>query len=252
MTVPRILLTGGRGRLGTELRTLLQDVKAPERSELDVTDVAQVLEVIRRERPKVIVHTAAYTNVGGAEKERDACWQINVEGTRHIAQAADEIGAKLVHISTDYVFSGDVGNYRETDTPGPTVNYYALTKLVAEEAARVAREHLIVRTSFRPREFQYPVAFSDVYTGQDYVDVIAPLIAEAVIHAPEISDPVLHIVTERKSVFDLARRRNPGVREGRRADVAVQLPADVSLNTERWQALRESWAARAEILHAEH
>lgn len=235
----KILLTGGSGRLGTELRVLLPEVVAPTSGEMNLANAEQVLEVVRRERPDVIVHAAAYTNVGDAEREREACWRTNVVGTRHMAQAANEVGAKLVHISTDYVFSGDEGDYRETDTPGPVVNYYALTKLVAEEAARAASRHLIIRTSFRPREFAYPVAFSDVYTGQDYVDIIAPEIALAVQYAPDVEDEMLHIVTERKSVYDLARRRKPDVREGTRAQAGVTLPGDVSLNTERWQRLRE-------------
>lgn len=237
----RLLLTGGSGRLGTELRALLHGVVAPTSAELNVTDVASVLSVVERERPDVIVHAAAYTDVGGAERERETCWRVNVVGTRQVAAAANAVGAKLVHISTDYVFSGETGKYSEDDTPGPVANFYALTKLVAEEAARAARRHLIIRTSFRPREFQYPVAFGDVYTGQDYVDVIAPQVALAVRHAPEITDEVLHIVTERKSVYDLARRRKPDVREGTRAQAGVRLPGDVSLNTERWAALQASW-----------
>ena len=235
----KILLTGGSGRLGTELRALLPGIVAPTSTEMNLTDAAQVREVVERERPHVIVHAAAYTNVGGAEKDRAACWNANVVGTRNVAAAANTVGAKLVHISTDYVFSGEEGGYREGDTPGPVVNYYSLTKLVAEEAARAAQRHLILRTGFRPREFQYPVAFSDVYTGQDYVDIIAPEIALAVQHAPDIQDEVLHIVTERKSVYELARRRKPDVKEGRRADASgVVLPGDVSLNTGRWQELR--------------
>jgi dTDP-4-dehydrorhamnose reductase len=238
---PRILLTGGGGRLGTELRTLIPQLIAPDRRALDVTNAAQVEAVVRAEQPNLIIHAAAYTNVSRAEQEQTACWSINVAGTRHVAQAANQVGAKLIHISTDYVFSGASGDYHEDDPPGPVVNYYALTKLVAEEAARAAAAHLILRTSFRPREFQYPVAFSDVYTGQDYVDIIAPMIAETILHAGLIPDQVLHVVTERKSVFELARRRNPAVTEGRRADAAVALPGDVSLNTDRWQALRASW-----------
>ena len=235
----KILLTGGSGRLGTELRALLPGIVAPTSAEMNLTDASQVLAVVQRERPDIIVHAAAYTNVGGAEKDREACWQTNVVGTRHVAAAANAIGAKLVHISTDYVFSGEDGGYREADTPGPVVNYYSLTKLVAEEAARAATRHLIIRTSFRPREFQYPVAFSDVYTGQDYVDIIAPEIALAVQHAPDIQDEVLHIVTERKSVYELARRRKPDVKEGRRADASgVVLPGDVSLNTGRWAEIK--------------
>ena len=237
----RILLTGGRGRLGTELQALLPEIVAPSSRELDITDRAQVIDVVQRERPDLIVHAAAYTNVGQAEREREACWRVNVEGTRHVAQASNSVGAKLIHISTDYVFSGEQGQYRETDVPGPVVNYYSLTKLVAEEAAREARKHLIIRTSFRPREFQYPVAFGDVYTSQDYVDIIAPLVTEAILHESHIPDEVLHIVTERKSVYDLARRRNPDVREGSRAEANVTLPADVSLNTDRWRELRASW-----------
>ncbi len=238
----KVLLTGGAGRLGTELRALLPElggeVVAPTSAQLDITDGARVMAVVRRERPGVIVHAAAYTDVGGAERNRERCWAVNVGGTRNMAQAANVVGAKLVQISTDYVFSGETGNYREDDTPGPPVNFYALSKLVAEEAARTAQRHLILRTSFRPREFQYPVAYSDVFTGQDYVDIIAPLIALAVRHALEIEDEVLHIVTERKSVYELARRRRPEVREGTRAEAGVALPGDVSLNTARWAALR--------------
>lgn len=237
----KILLTGGGGRLGTELRALLLNmgvkVVAPPSGELDITESAQVENMVRHERPSVIVHAAAYTDVGSAERDRERCWLVNVVGTRNMAQAANAVGVKLVQISTDYVFSGDQGNYREVDTPGPVVNFYALTKLVAEEAARAATHHLIIRTSFRPREFQYPIAYSDVFTGQDYVDIIAPQIAVAVTHSPQIDDTVLHIVTERKSVYELARRRRPDVREGSRSEAGVTLPGDVSLNTERWDGL---------------
>ncbi|WP_424951320.1 SDR family oxidoreductase [Deinococcus sp.] len=238
----KILLTGGNGRLGTELRGLIPEIVAPASSELDITDPEGVLEVIRRERPELIVHAAAYTDVGGAEKDRERCWAVNVEGTRNMARAANEAGAKLLHVSTDYVFGGERGNYRESDTPGPVVNYYSLTKLVAEEAARSAVRRLIVRTSFRPREFAYPVAFSDVFTSQDYVDIIAPQIALVVRHALEIGNEVLHVATERKSVYELARRRKPDVQEGTKASATVRLPGDVSLDSSRWHALRNELA----------
>ncbi|OLV19293.1 SDR family oxidoreductase [Deinococcus marmoris] len=243
----KVLLTGGGGRLGTELRALLPglgaETLAPTSAELDITDGVQVMDVVRRERPDVIVHAAAYTDVGGAEKNRERCWAVNVEGTRNMAHSANTVGAKLVQISTDYVFSGDRGNYHEDDTPGPVVNFYALSKLVAEEAARAAQRHLILRTSFRPREFQYPVAYSDVFTGQDYVDIIAPMIGLAVRHSLEIENRVLHIATQRKSVYELALRRRPDVREGTRAEAGVMLPGDVSLNTGRWERLRRQWSA---------
>lgn len=247
----RVLLTGGTGRLGTELRALLPTlvdaqgrsltVLAPGRDELDVTDAAGFERAARAGAVDVILHAAAYTDVGAAERERTVCWAVNVLGTRNAAAAATAASAKLVHISTDYVFWGDAGGYTEADTPGPVRNYYALTKLVAEEAARGAQAHLVIRTSFRARTWPYPEAFADVYTSQDYVDVIAPEVGLAVARALDIEQPTLHIGTGRKSVLELARRRAPEVREGTRASAPVALPEDVSLDASLWRSLKAGW-----------
>jgi dTDP-4-dehydrorhamnose reductase len=238
----RVLVTGGSGRLGRELQAELPKLGIeaffPARSELDVTLPGTIRAAFERYEPDVVVHAAAYTDVKRAEAERKTCWETNVGGTRNVVRALAGSGVKLVHISTDYVFWGDRGGYAEDDPVGPPRNYYALSKLAAEEVARVHTDTLIIRTSFRPREWPYPVAFTDVYTSQDYVDVIAPEVALAVRYAPEISDPVLHIVTERKSGYELARRRSPGVKPGVKSEAGVELPEDISLATESWQALK--------------
>jgi len=239
----RTLLTGGSGRLGTELRTELPalgvEVFAPPRADLDVTRIGTISEALERYEPDVVVHAAAYTDVAGAEKEREACWASNVGGTRNMVLALAGSKTKLIHVSTDYVFWGDKGGYAEEDTPGPVRNYYALSKLVAEEVARARSGSLVIRTSFRPREWPYPVAFEDVYTSQDYVDVVAPEVALAVRYAPSIPYPVLHIAAERKSVYELARRRSPDVRAGSRKESKVDLPEDISLDIRLWRSLRE-------------
>ena len=122
----RTLLTGGSGRLGTELRAELPalgvEVFAPPRAELDITRPEKISEALERYEPDVVVHAAAYTDVAGAETERGACWTANVGGTRNVVLALAGSGAKLVHISTDYVFWGDRGRYAEKDTPGPVRN----------------------------------------------------------------------------------------------------------------------------------
>lgn len=250
----RVLLTGGSGRLGYELRALLGngvaraeslELHAPTSSELDVTDDHAFHQAAVDLRPDTIIHAAAYTDVAGAETDREACWAVNVVGARNAAEAAAACGAKLIHISTDYVFWGDRGGYTEDDVVGPVRNYYALTKLVAEEAVRAAPDRLVIRTSFRPREWAYPVAFADLYTSQDYVDVIAPEIATAVLRAADIPYQTLHIATERKSVLELAQRRSPDVRKGLRSDVAVALPEDVSLDSSRWRELKRTWGVAA-------
>jgi dTDP-4-dehydrorhamnose reductase len=246
MSSPRILMTGGDGRLGRELTALLPGIIAPRwPDELEIADRASVRAVLDRHAPEVLVHAAAYTDVAGAERQQAACWRTNVEGTRNVVAEAATRGIFLVHISTDYVFAGTHGHYREEDPVGPVRTYYALSKLVAEELARFAPRHLVIRTSFRPREWPYPVAFADVYTGQDYVDVIAPEIALAITRCREVPFDTLHIVTERKSVFELARRRRPDVRAGSKRDATVDFPDDISLDISRWQALKAAWAAEA-------
>lgn len=237
-----ILLTGGSGRLGRELQALLPNVVAPPSSELDVTDPESVVAALARYAPRAVVHAAAYTDVKGAESERARCWRVNVGGTRNVAGALG--GTPLVHISTDYVFYGDRGGYAEDEPVGPVRNYYALSKLAAEEVARTAARHLIIRTSFRPRAWPYPTAFEDVYTSQDYVDVIAPEIALAIKHLSAIPYRTLHIATARKSVYELARQRSRTAKPGRKADAGVDLPDDISLDTSRWQAIRLHLAAK--------
>lgn len=236
-----MLLTGGTGRLGTALRKLLPELIAPSRAELDITDPSSVERAFAKYRPKVVVHAAAYTNVAGAEVEKALCWRVNVEGTRNLVRAALGYDLHFVHISTDYVFWGDVGGYREDDPVGPVRNYYALSKLVAEELVRLLPRHLIIRTSFRPSPWPYPTAYTDLFTSQDYLEVIAPQIALALQNLQRIPYNTLHIATERKSAYELALRTRPDVQPACRQEALVALPEDVSLDIGRWQNLLSSW-----------
>ena len=248
-----ILATGGTGRLGTAITSILHEQTRGTSFEwlplgskdIDITDLDSVETVISHHRPKVALHLAAYTDVAKAGDDRQTCWDLNVVGTRNVAAIAAKQGARVVHISTDYVFWGGSdrppNGYRETDPVGPVRNYYALTKLVAEEAAQRDPNNVIVRTSFRPSEWPYPSAFSDLYTSQDYVDVIAKEIILLLTNLNQVKEPCLHIGTERKSVYDLVKRRNPEVKAGSRMDIDVNLPHDISLDSSLWNHVRASF-----------
>lgn len=136
-----ILITGGNGQLGTELRHLLdeRDVKyfAADVNELDITDEAAVDAFFDKNKPELVYHCAAYTAVDKAEDEGKALNEkINVEGTRNVANAAARVGATLVYISTDYVFNGDlpVGQEWEVDAPADPQSEYGRTKRLGELA----------------------------------------------------------------------------------------------------------------------
>ena len=151
----RILLTGARGLLGSELAKVL----APEhevfpygRAELDITDPEAVAGALARHRPHWVVNAAAFTRVDACESEVETAFRVNARGPEVLARAVAAHGARLVQVSTDYVFPGDRPvpvPYRETDPPGP-LSAYGRSKLAGEEAVRavLGEEAVIVRTAW--------------------------------------------------------------------------------------------------------
>jgi dTDP-4-dehydrorhamnose reductase len=148
--MPRVLIAGADGQLGACLRERLGTavVWAGGREALDVTDPAAVRRVVREAQPDVVVNATAYNKVDLAEQEPAAAFLVNAAGPAHLAAAAREAGAVLVHVSTDYVFDGDRRSpYREDDAPRPR-SVYGVSKLAGEMAvAASGAEHLLVRTS---------------------------------------------------------------------------------------------------------
>lgn len=110
-------------------------------------DITGSVDLIRRLKPQCIVLTAALTNVDACEADRIAAWKANALGPKNVALAARDIGAKLIHVSTDYVFDGERGMYREDDPTSP-INYYGESKLAGESAVQETLvDYAIARTS---------------------------------------------------------------------------------------------------------
>lgn len=148
------MITGGKGQLGRELeRVLLNSGKYEVISlgyeELDVTKPDSVQQLILANMPEVIIHAAANTSVDGCESDMDSAFLVNALGSRNVAVAAAKIKAKLVYISTDYVFNGKAGRpYTEFDLPDP-INVYGKSKLAGERyVAGLSEKYFIVRTSW--------------------------------------------------------------------------------------------------------
>jgi dTDP-4-dehydrorhamnose reductase len=156
----KLLITGASGLYGSKLAEIAtarsyevhsgysRDQPAYGTSiQFDVSDKNRVEEIFRKVDPDVVVHAAALTNVDKCEKNKELAWKTNVEGTLNIVKAVKATNVFLVYISTDYVFNGETGRYKETDKPGP-INYYGLTKLKAEELVKdLTTEYCIARAS---------------------------------------------------------------------------------------------------------
>ncbi|QMI82678.1 dTDP-4-dehydrorhamnose reductase [Flavobacterium sp. xlx-214] len=150
----KILITGRYGQLGSELHDLQANypqyqIVFVDREEMDLSNADQIIEVLDKEQPNVIVSAGAYTAVDKAESDQQLCDAINHLAVKTIGDWAAKNKVKVVHISTDYVFDGNSETpLKETDTPDP-INVYGLTKLKGEEALQTSGAvYVIIRTAW--------------------------------------------------------------------------------------------------------
>lgn len=229
----KILLIGSRGLLGTELQKLNTELITPDRLDLDITTVTE--DHIALINPDVIINCAAITDNRKIEQDPRAALEVNIIGAARLASICSSLNIRYVYISSDYIYKGDRGNYKEDDEILPN-NLYAWTKLGGEASAKAVKNHLIIRTSFGPDKFNYSVAFIDKWASKDYIDRIAPLILEAAI-SPITG--VLNIGTERKTLYDHASERN-SVEPVKLSDTSFSTPYDTSLNLQKWLDYKSS------------
>lgn len=237
-TKMKILLFGGSGTLGAELRKLNADIFCPTHSECDIYQYTEICRVVDEVKPDIIINAAAV--IDNRQIDKNPCPAIadNIIGAANLAIVSYSKNIRLVYLSTDYIYEGTRGNYREDDPIKP-FNLYSWTKLGGECSAVAVKNHLIIRTSFGKNSFDYDQAFTDKWVSKDYVDVIAPLILEAAL-SPLTG--VLNLGTERKTLFDHAKERNPDVKPIRLSDTNFFTPYDTSLNLQKWIDYKSSKA----------
>ncbi len=149
----KVLVTGAAGQLGQDVCAELRRRGVPflgaGRADCDITDAASIRACFAREEPDAVIHCAAYTKVDQAEDEPELCYRINADGTRQVAEACRSLGAKLVYLSTDYVFPGEGERPYETDDATGPRNVYGASKLAGEASVRELLErYFIVRISW--------------------------------------------------------------------------------------------------------
>ncbi|MBQ3069346.1 MAG: dTDP-4-dehydrorhamnose reductase [Clostridia bacterium] len=180
----KLLITGSKGQLGNELLTILKNGRAEigaiheaykgaevigvDVDELDITDTAAVYAMVQKERPDVILNCAAMTNVDGCETMLETAMKVNAIGPRNLAAAATAVGAKLIHVSTDYVFAGNgTSPYCEWEPCAPNTVY--------GKSKRLGEEYVLAQC---PRSFVVRTAWLYGYVGHNFVKTMRKLGAE--------------------------------------------------------------------------
>ena len=206
-----ILITGGSGLLGQELRKYIK-CDAPTSKELDITKPETL-----KGSYELIIHCAAYTDVAKAEKEPTECLRVNVMGTLNLLRAFPD--TPIVYISSEYAKE--------------PVNFYSYTKLLAEEVISAygmgyeGISYLIIRTLFKPDVWEWDNAFIDSWTQGDSVSIIAPLIAKQIKEWDRVHLKEIYVGTGRKRIYDIAIKSKPNVRPSSIKEIkSVKLPTD--------------------------
>lgn len=220
----KIVVTGNTGLLSTYLQKLDNSIIGLSQKDYDITNLS-IIDKLQLLNPDTIVHAAAVTDSNVVDKERKLAITTNIIGTANISNYCLDNNKRLVYISTDYIYEGKTGNYKETDTILPH-NNYAWTKLGGECSVRLVPNHAIIRTSFGNSRFPYDNAWDNLIVSKDYIDVITPKILQVILSN---MIGVVNIGTEPKSMFDYASRRN---HIGKKS---LSEPMNFSLNIERYE-----------------
>lgn len=231
-----ILVTGGTGILGLELSKKFPNSLCPTHKELDITNKNMVFDFFSKHDFDGIIHTAAMTSVRKCEEDKKIAWSTNVEGTKNLIDAVNELkpNTYFIYISTACVFDGHSGMYTESSIPYPE-NFYALTKLIGEQQVQKLSNYLIVRTNFVGRKkWPYPKAFVDRFGTYLFADQVASGIYDVY---EENLQEFVHITGDKKvSMFELAKINTPEIEPLMLMDYSgPPLTIDMTLDTEVWK-----------------
>jgi len=167
-----VLVTGGSGQIGSEIKDLSAESDFEffffDKSELDITNEAAVIEIINKIKPSIIINAAAYTNVDGAEDNESLCYSVNVEGVKNIAKQCLENKIFLLHYSSDYVYNHNPDRpLRESDENHP-IGVYAKSKLASEkEIIKLLSDFVILRTSWVYSKYGKNFVDTMIYYGKE-------------------------------------------------------------------------------------
>lgn len=226
-SIKKIAITGKSGLLSQELQKLYTDLIVLDSDNYNIID-SNISKKLKLIAPNIIIHAAAITDSNIVKQNPVSAINTNIIGTANICNYCIQSHTRLIYISTDYVYEGTNGNYKETDSVLP-YNEYAWTKLGGECSVKLVPNSLIIRTSFGSSKFPYSGAWANQLVSKDYVDVIAPMILNAILSS---HIGILNIGTDAKSLYEYAIKRNNYIHPIYNIHVK-----NFTLNTEKYEQL---------------
>tara|TARA_B100001057_G_scaffold224683_1_gene224996 strand:+ start:1015 stop:1731 length:717 start_codon:yes stop_codon:yes gene_type:complete len=224
----KIVITGGSGRFGSQIKNFKSKHSTyfPSKKKLDILNLRNIRNYLKKIKPDILIHLAGLSRpMNVHEKNINKSIDLNIIGTANITKVCSEQKIKLIYISTNYVYPGTKGNYKETDPLKP-VNNYAWSKLGGEASVQLYKNSLIMRVSMTEKPFVHSKAFANVKTSfmyhQDVVKILFKLLHKK---------GVINIGGKSQNIYEFAKKENKKVKKiYMRKNSQTKMPRDSSLN----------------------
>lgn len=217
--------------MGREILKLDSSIASPSHKEMDIADERQVLAVLQKHQPDIVLHLAAETKPLAHEQTPEPGLKINIIGTANVALACHKLGIRMVYTSTDYLYVGK-GPHKE-DEPILAPYRFSWSKLGGEAAVSLLKNYLILRLSFGPVPFPWEKVYEGQYNSKLYMDEMAPLVLAA---AKSTATGIMNVGGPRISLEDYARRTKPDIETISKPD---WVPQDTSLDIAKMKEVLE-------------
>ena len=233
--VKKIVVTGGSGRFGNVLKSYKTNHKVffPTKKELDITNYRKIEKYLSIKKPDILIHLAGLSRpMNIHEKNISKSINLNIIGTANVTKACEKKNIKLIYFSTNYVYPGKKGNYKETDALLP-VNYYAWSKLGGESSVHLYKNSLIMRVCMTERPFVHKKAFANVKTSFAYHDEVVKILFKVL-----NLKGTLNVGGKTKLIYEFAKRDNKFVKKiFLKKNSNIGMPFDSSINTKKLKKL---------------
>ena len=206
----KIVVTGGSGRFGQILKNYKTKHRLffPSKKTLDILNVKKIKNYIKKIRPDVLIHLAGLSRpMKIHDKNIEKSINLNIIGTANITKVCNQNKIKLIYFSTNYVYPGTKGNYKET-SPVLPVNNYAWSKLGGETSVKLYKNSLILRVSMTEKPFVHKAAFTNVKTNFIYHEKVVPLLFKLL-----NKKGIVNLGGKSQSIFNFAKKENKNVKK---------------------------------------